>query len=65
MQPNFNKQNGKTIKESNSSFFSSSKVRIKYFTCNKGKDHEGEVLNIVCIKKDCDKHGLICSMCKA
>lgn len=38
---------------------------MKYFSCNRGADHEEEVLNYVCIKKDCDKRGLLCSMCKA
>lgn len=47
-----------------SSSFITPKLRIKYFNCPKGKDHEGEVLNYVCIKKDCEKRGLLCSMCK-
>ena len=53
-----------SMAESALSTFSSPKVRIKYFTCSKGKDHEGEVLNYVCVKKDCTKRGLLCSMCK-
>jgi len=65
MQLNLNAKNGKASNQGNSFFSPSKAIRIKYFTCNKGQDHEGEVLNIVCIKKDCEKHGLICSMCKA
>lgn len=49
---------------SSASKLTTPKIRIKYFTCNQGKDHDGEVLNYVCIKKDCDKHGLLCSICK-
>lgn len=59
------KKNDKFMNDSNnSSSLISPKVRIKYFTCTRGKDHEGEVLNYVCIKKDCDKRGLLCSICK-
>ncbi len=46
------------------SSFATPKIRIKYFTCTKDKEHEGEVLNYVCVKKDCEKRGLLCSMCK-
>lgn len=66
MQPDNNKKNDKQSNEnSQGSSLLSSKIRIKYFSCGKGKDHEGEVLNYVCVKKDCDKRGLLCSMCKA
>lgn len=34
-----------------SSSFMTPKIRIKYFLCNRGKDHEGEVLNYVCLSK--------------
>ena len=43
---------------------SNNRIRLKYFTCTRGGAHEGEVLNYVCTKKDCNKRGLLCSICK-
>lgn len=40
-------------------------MRLKYFTCAEGGQHEGEVMNLVCINKRCPKPGLLCSICKA
>ena len=39
-------------------------TKLKYFPCRKGNDHEGEVLNYICIEENCKEKGLICSICK-
>lgn len=41
-----------------------SRIRMKYFPCLRGGDHEGELLNYVCVKRDCPNRGLLCSICK-
>ena len=39
-------------------------MKLRYFPCKKGGDHDGEVLNYICLEQKCKNKGLICSMCK-
>lgn len=40
------------------------KTKVKYLKCKQGADHQGEVLNFICIDPSCNKKGLICPVCQ-
>jgi hypothetical protein len=44
--------------------FFKSRGQPKYFMCSKDRTHQNETLNYVCIKRECERRGLFCSMCK-
>lgn len=41
----------------------SKEVAMSYLPCAR-PDHDGEVLNLICIEKSCPSKGLVCSLCR-
>ena len=38
--------------------------KLRYLECQKGKLHDGEQLNFICVDSICKDSGLICSICR-
>ena len=59
---NSSKQTERSLNTSNT--FSTA-TKAKYPKCEVKKQHQKDILNLVCLSSNCKSKGVLCSMCKA